>query len=259
MTFDGDRDRAGGDSQQPLRGRRVVVVGGTSGMGLGAVRAALLAGAEVVAAGRRPEGARKAVQEGPGQLRHAVVDVTDEASVQALFDAVGELDHLFVTASPTPGPRGAFLEQDVAAAQDYLVRKFFGSWACARYAAPRMRAGGSITFLTGCAAVRPRAGSTMVTATFAALEAFSQALALELGPLRVNTIRPGLVDSDMWSSLDEAARERLRRRTRETFPARRIGAVEDIGHAAVFLMTNPYVTGAVLEVSGGETLVSPSL
>jgi NAD(P)-dependent dehydrogenase (short-subunit alcohol dehydrogenase family) len=184
---------------------------------------------------------------------------TDEASVRALFDAVGELDHLFVTASPSPGPRGAFLEQDVAAAQDYLVRKFFGSWACARYAAPRMRAGGSITFLTGCAAVRPRAGSTMVTATFAALEAFSQALALELGPLRVNTIRPGLVDSDMWSSLDEAARERLRRRTRETFPARRIGAVEDIGHAAVFLMTNPYVTGAVLEVSGGETLVSPSL
>ena len=75
----------------------------------------------------------------------------------------------------------------------------------------------------------------------------------------MNTIRPGLVDSDMWSSLDEAARERLRRRTRETFPDRRIGAVEDIGNAAVFFMTNPYVTGAVLEVSGGETLVSLDL
>ncbi len=133
--------------------------------------------------------------------------------------------------------------------------KFFGSWACARHAAPRMRAGGSITFLTGGAAIRPRAGMATVTATFAALETLSQALALELGPLRVNTLRPGVIDSDMWSFLDEAGRAKLRQKVQETFPVRRIGTIEDIGHAAVFLMTNPYVTGAVLEISGGETLV----
>jgi NAD(P)-dependent dehydrogenase (short-subunit alcohol dehydrogenase family) len=77
-----------------------------------------------------------------------------------------------------------------------------------------------------------------------------------LGPLRVDTIRPGLIDSDMWGFLDDEPRERLRQNTRKTSPVRRIGQIEDIGHAAVFLMTNPYVTGAVLEVSGGETLVS---
>ncbi|HWL85371.1 MAG TPA: SDR family oxidoreductase, partial [Polyangiaceae bacterium] len=132
-----------GASRQLLRGQRVVVVGGTSGMGLGAVRAAADAGAHVIAAGRRPAAARDIVQPAEGRLEHAVVDVTDEASVRAMFDAIGEVDHLFVTAAPPPGSWGAFLDQDVAAAQTYMNGKFFGSWACARYAAPRMHPGGS--------------------------------------------------------------------------------------------------------------------
>jgi len=225
------------DGCRPLEGQRVVVVGGTSGMGLGAVHAASEAGAEVVVAGRRPTSERERVRPDGGLVRHVVLDVTDEASVRTAFEAIGSLDHLFVTATPSAGS-GLFLDQDVQTAQRFMNDKFFGSWACARYAAPRMRAG-SITFLTGCASVRPRSGLTMATAAFAALEALSQALALELGPLRVNTIRPGLVDSAMWNFLDDDARENLRRKTRETFPVRRIGSIDDIGHAALFLMTNP--------------------
>lgn len=240
--------------QLPLSGKRVVVVGGTSGMGRGTVLAAAGAGAEVVAAGRRPASERSLERRQVAMVHQAVIDVTDEGAVRALFEGLGELDHLVVTASPPPSPR-AFLEQDAAGARSFLEGKLLGSWACARHAAPRMRPGGSITFLTGCASIRPRPGLSTVTTAFAALEALSRALALELGPLRVNTIRPGLVDSEMWSLLGESARERLREKVRATFPAHRIGAVEDIGHAAIFLMTNPYVTGAVLEVSGGESLV----
>jgi NAD(P)-dependent dehydrogenase (short-subunit alcohol dehydrogenase family) len=247
------------DGLRTLHGQRVVIVGGTSGMGLGAVRAAAEAGASVVVAGRRREAERGGIASEQGHPTHAQVDVTDEQSVRSLFEQVGAVDHLFVTATPPSRGSGRFLEQDVAAAQSFMTGKFFGSWACARYAAPNIRPGGSITFLTGCASVRPQLGRTMVTAVFAALEAFSQALALELGPVRVNTIRPGLIDSDMWSFLDDAAREELRRKTRETFPARRIGSIDDIGHAAVFLMTNPYVTGAVIEVTGGEPLVTLDL
>ena len=243
-----------------LKGQKVVIVGGTSGMGLGAARAAVAAGAEVLVASRRPEGARPSgdgegkSESAPDRFEHAVVDITDEPSIRRLFERVGKLDHLLVTATP-PAQDGPFLQQDLSAAQAIMNGKFFGSWACARHAAPRMRAGGSITFLTGGAAIRPRAGIATVTATFAALETLSQALALELGPLRVNTLRPGVIDSDMWSFLDEAGREKLRQKVRETFPVGRIGTIEDVGHAAVFLMTNPYVTGAVLEISGGETLV----
>ncbi|KYF52126.1 hypothetical protein BE04_34655 [Sorangium cellulosum] len=95
----------------------------------------------------------------------------------------------------------------------------------------------------------------MVSATFAALETLARGLAIELGPLRVNVIRPGYTDSEMWSFLDDAAREQLRERVRAAMPVRRMGTVEDIGHAAVFLMTNPQVTGSVLDITGGETLV----
>ncbi|WP_437730090.1 SDR family oxidoreductase [Sorangium sp. So ce1335] len=243
------------DHGRALEGRRVVIVGGTSGMGLGAARAAARAGAEVIVAGRRPSGERAASAPEDARLAHETVDVTDEGSVKALFERTGELDHLLITAAPNPGSWGVFLEQDVAGAQQFMNAKFFGSWACARYAAPRMRAGGSITFLTGGAAVRPRAGASMVSATFAALETLARGLAIEIGPLRVNTIRPGYTDSEMWSFLDDEAREQLRQKVRAAMPVRRIGTVEDIGHAAVFLMTNPQMTGAVLEITGGETLV----
>lgn len=233
-----------------LAGQRVVVVGGTSGMGLATVRAATAQGAEVVAAGRRPLAQRDRI----AGVEQAEVDVTDEDSVRALFDEVAELDHLFVSAAP--GSPGAFLEQDLAAARSFMDGKFFGSWMCARYAAPRMRAGGSITFVTGGAVVRPPGNAAVITAAFAAVEAFSRALALELGPLRVNTIRPGYTDSEMWSYLSDSERDDLRRRVAEAMPVGRMGNPDDIAHAAVFLMTIPQVTGAVLEVSGGETLVN---
>jgi NAD(P)-dependent dehydrogenase (short-subunit alcohol dehydrogenase family) len=232
-----------------LAGQRVVVVGGTSGMGLATARAAAERGADVVAAGRRSLADRRAVQ----GVRQALVDVTDEASVRALFDEVGELHHVFVSSSPgSPGP---LLEQDLAAARSFVDGKLLGAWLCARYAAPQMRAGGSITFVTGAAVVRPPRGAAMVTAAFAAVEGLTRALALELGPLRVNTIRPGYTDSEMWDDLEGAERDDLRRRVAEAMPVGRMGTPGDIAHAAIFLMTSRQTTGATLEVSGGETLV----
>jgi NAD(P)-dependent dehydrogenase (short-subunit alcohol dehydrogenase family) len=218
-------------------------------MGLATARAAVELGAEVVVAGRRAVADRKPIE----GARQVEVDVTDEASVRALFDGLGTLDHLFVSASP--GAPGPFLEQDLAAARTFVDGKLLGSWTCARYAAPRMPGGGSITFITGCAVVRPPGNAAMVTAAFAALEALSRALALELGPVRVNTIRPGYTDSEMWSGLSDAERDDLRRRVADALPAGRMGTPEDIAHAAMFLMTSRQTTGAVLEVSGGESLV----
>jgi NAD(P)-dependent dehydrogenase (short-subunit alcohol dehydrogenase family) len=233
-----------------LAGERVVVVGGTSGMGAATVRAARRLGAEVVSAGRRPVAERQSVE----GVHEVVVDSTDEASVRALFESVGELDHLLVTASP--GQSGVFLDQDLAHARTFMDGKFFGSWTCARYAAPRLRSRGSITFVTGGAVVRPAVGRSMITAAFAAVEALTRALAVELGPRRVNAIRPGYTDSDFWTFLSEEDRRELRRRIAETTPVRRPGTPEDVAQAAVFLMTCPQVSGTVLEVDGGETLVN---
>ena len=230
-----------------MKGQRVIVVGGTSGMGRATARAAAARGAEAIAAGRRPVAERTPA----AGVRDVVADVTDPASVQALFDA--PVDHVLVTASP--GRAGPLLEQEPEQARSFLDGKLFGAWLVARYAAPRLRAGGSLTYVTGAAVVRPPGDAATVVAAFAGVEGLTRALALELGPVRVNAIRPGYTDSEMWSGLDAAERAALRERVAAAMPVRRMGAPEDIADAALFLMGNPQVTGAILEVSGGETLV----
>jgi NAD(P)-dependent dehydrogenase (short-subunit alcohol dehydrogenase family) len=233
-----------------LTGRRVVVVGGTSGMGAATVRAARDLGADVVSAGRRPLSERRQAE----GVREMVVDSTDEEAVRTLFESIGELDHLLVTASP--GQSGRLLDQDLAQARSFMDGKFFGSWTCARYAAPRLRSRGSITFVTGGSVVRPRIGASMITSAFAAVEGLTRALAVELGPLRVNAIRPSYTDTEFWGFLSGEEREDFRRRVAETAPVRRAGAPEDVAQGAIFLMTNPQVTGTILEITGGDTLVN---
>jgi NAD(P)-dependent dehydrogenase (short-subunit alcohol dehydrogenase family) len=240
-------------STLPLSGKNVVVIGGKAGMGLGIARAAFAAGAAVTVGSRRDT----SPQERPDltDFEQVRLDISDEHAVRETFDKIGDLDHLLVTAAPDIGSWGTFMDADMRGVRSYLDGKFFGSWACARYATPHLRPGGSITFLTVGTAVRSKHGFAAATSALAAVEALSRSLALELAPIRVNTIRPGFVDTDMWSFLSEAERDGIRTKVRENVPARRLGSSADIGHAALFLMTNPYVTGSVLEVTGGEELV----
>uniref|UniRef100_UPI0035CA2408 SDR family oxidoreductase n=1 Tax=uncultured Sphingomonas sp. TaxID=158754 RepID=UPI0035CA2408 len=236
-----------------LMGKRVVVVGGKTGIGLGIAQAAHAAGASVTVASRRSASAADHPELMP--FEQIELDIGNEDAVRAAFDTIGSLDHLLVTAGPTDGSWGAFLDQDMTGVRSYANAKFLGSWACARYAQPRLAADGSITFLTGGIAARSKIGMTAVTSTFAAVEALARSLALELGPIRVNAIRPGFIDTDLWDFLSPTDAADVREKVRANFPAHRIGRPADVGHAAVFLMTNPYVTGTVLEVSGGEQLV----
>ncbi len=175
--------------------------------------------------------------------------------MQAAFEAVGPFDHFVVTAGPELGSWGAFMDPDMRGVRNYLEGKFLGAWACARHAAPHLRAGGSMTFLTGGTGARAKLGLAAVTSTFTAVESLAQSLAVELALIRVNTIRPGFIDTDFCDVLPAATVEEICSKVPANFPARRLGTAADVGHAAVFLMTNPYVTGTVLEVSGGELLV----
>jgi len=236
-----------------LTGKRVVVVGGKRAIGFGVAQAAYAMGAAVTVASRR----NVMAEERPdlAAFEQIVLDISDEAAVQAAFEVVGPFDHLVVTAGPALGSWGSFMDPDMRGVRAYLESKFLGTWACARYAAPYLRTNGSITFLSGGTGARAKLGLAAVTSAFAAVESLSQSLALELAPIRVNTIRPGFIDTDFWDVLPAATVEEIRAKVRANFPARRLGTPADVGHAAVFLMTNPYVTGTVLEVSGGELLV----
>ena len=236
-----------------LTGKKVVVVGGKTGIGAGVARAARAAGATVIVASRRIAPAVE--RPDLADFEQVSLDMRDESSVKAAFATIGPFDHLVVTAAPDLGTWGSFMDDDMRGVRSYMEGKFLGTWACARYAAPHVKEGGSMTFLSGGMAVRPRIGYAAVTSSFSAVEALSGSLALELAPIRVNTIRPGFVDTDMWSFLPDEQRDELRNRVKETFPSRRAGRSEDIAHAALFLLTNPYVTGTVIEISGGENLV----
>lgn len=236
-----------------LTGKRVVVVGGKTGVGLGVAVAAHAAGAAVVVASRRSFS--EADHPEVADLEQIVLDVEDEDAVRDAFKTIGTLDHLVVAAGPAMGTWGAFSDTDMGGVRHYTDGKFFGSWACARYASDGIAADGSITFLTGGTAVRSKVGLAAVTSVFSAVEALGRSLALELGPVRVNTLRAGFIDTPFWDFLTEAQATEVRQKVGDKFPVRRVGTPADIGHAAVFLMTNPYVTGTVIEVSGGELLV----
>jgi NAD(P)-dependent dehydrogenase (short-subunit alcohol dehydrogenase family) len=235
-----------------LDGSTVMVIGGSSGIGLACAEAARDAGASVVIAGRSPEKLGRAKAQIGADIRTLAADVTDEASVRDLFGRVERVDHLLVAAAETASVGVVEAEEfDVRPTLDIRV---WGGFFAAKHAAPAMD-GGSITFVSGTSAHRPYPGAAMVAASGGAVEAFARALALELAPVRVNTICAGFVDTPLLDAYygderDEAVRELAAR-----LPVGRIGTPEDIADGAMFLMGNGFVTGTVLHIDGGKLLV----
>jgi len=230
--------------------KTVVIVGGSSGIGLASAAAASALGARVVMAGRSEQKLDAARRDVEGRIEARRLDMTDDASIEAFFAAVGPLDHLVITASEAA--LGRFLEIDTADARRFFDSKFWGPYSVARRAAPQIRHGGSITFFSGAAGSRASPGFSCGSAINAAVEALSRTLAVELAPVRVNTISPGLVETPVWETILPAAeRDALFAETAAKLPAGRIGQAEEIADAVLFLIRNAYTTGTTLFVDGG--------
>jgi NAD(P)-dependent dehydrogenase (short-subunit alcohol dehydrogenase family) len=238
----------------------IVVIGGSSGIGLAVARRSLDDGATVVIAGRsqqRLDAARADLaRTGPpaGRLSAHPVDIGDPAQVTRLFERVGTLSHLVVTAADLPyGPV-------VSLSEDSMVRavrsKILGPLFAAQQAAPRITKPGSITFTSGIAASRPAPGGALAATVNGALESMVLALALELAPIRVNAVSPGWVDTPVWDRLatPDVKNARLADLAAR-LPARRLGRPEDIANAVAFLIADTFVTGTVLHAEGAQVLV----
>jgi NAD(P)-dependent dehydrogenase (short-subunit alcohol dehydrogenase family) len=238
----------------------IVVIGGSSGIGLAVARRSLDDGATVVIAGRsqqRLDAARADLaRTGPpaGRLSAHPVDIGDLAQVTRLFERVGTLSHLVVTAADLPyGPV-------VSLSEDSMVRavrsKILGPLFAAQQAAPRITKPGSITFTSGIAASRPAPGGALAATVNGALESMVLALALELAPIRVNAVSPGWVDTPVWDRLatPDVKNARLADLAAR-LPARRLGRPEDIANAVAFLIADTFVTGTVLHAEGAQVLV----
>jgi len=233
-----------------LSDQRVMVVGGSSGIGLATVRAAAREGAEVIMVSRSAEKLDAAKRGIAGKVSSRAVDMLDRPAVQSLLEELEFIDHLVLTAVANEGKLRHRVIEISDEDFDRSLDKFRGFFHFVRAAAPKIRRGGSITITSGDSALKPpRQGMSVLAAVNAAVAAFSKALSLELAPVRVNAVSPGVVDTAVWSSAD---REKIKAWAESPeLPAQRFGQPEDIAHAMIFLMTNLYVTGHLLVVDGG--------
>jgi NAD(P)-dependent dehydrogenase (short-subunit alcohol dehydrogenase family) len=179
---------------------RILIIGGSSGMGMALAKHSLAAGAEVIIAGRNEDKLQRASAElrNPA-LSTVAVDITQEAQVVDLFERSGQLDHIVSTAADIEGAYELLPSLDLKAAQRVVESKFYGPLLLAKHGAPKLSPKGSITFTSGIAAYRPSARGSVVAAVNAALEGLVRALAVELAPIRVNAVSPGWVDTPIWA------------------------------------------------------------
>ncbi|KVL54675.1 SDR family oxidoreductase [Burkholderia territorii] len=233
-----------------LHGKKVLVVGGSSGIGAAAAKAFAQRGAIVTIASRDP--ARANADAAPGaQVRTEALDITDTAAVDAFCARVGQFDHVAISAAKTAtGPVRALPLADAQAAMD---SKFWGAYRIAR--SIDIVPGGSLTFVSGYLSVRPNASSVLQGAINAALEALARGLALELAPVRVNVVSPGLIATPLWDKLAPDARDAMYAGAAQRLPARRVGQPEDVANAILYLATTPYATGSTVLIDGGGAIV----
>jgi NAD(P)-dependent dehydrogenase (short-subunit alcohol dehydrogenase family) len=237
-----------------LNGQRIVILGGSSGIGLATAQAAAREGAAVVIVSSRQARIDEALAALPTKAEGHAVDLTDEAAIKALFANLGAFDHLVFTAGETL-QLGPLAETDIVTARGFFDLRYWGAYMAAKYGSPNIRAGGSIVFTSGLAGARPHAGWSLGASICMAMEGLTRALAVELAPTRVNIVSPGIVRSPLWSSMTEAQRETLYRQTGEKLLVGHVGAVEEIAEAYLYLMRQSYGTGQVLRVDGGGGLV----
>jgi len=232
----------------------VLIVGGTSGMGRAVAELLAWRGDNVVIAGRdQARSESVAMQIGRG-VRGMRIDLTDdESSIRAAADEIGQVDHLVLSAAALI--YAPFRELSIEDAQKVFDSKFWGYYRAAKVFGPQLPDTGSITLFSGVAAARPAVGTVAVTAVNAAIEGLTRSLALELAPVRVNAVSPGVVDTEGWSHLTTDEKKATFEQQSQILLVERVGQPQDVASTVVHLIDNGYTTATTYHVDGGALLV----
>ena len=240
-----------------LRGRKVVVIGGTSGIGYAVAEAAQDEGAHVVVASSSQAHVDAALKRLGGNAHGAVVDAKDEAGIAGFFRKLGAFDHLAYTAGDwVPLRTGTGLSEiDIGGANATFTVRFWGAVAAVKHGHSSIAKDGSIIRTDGMVAHRPRKGAPLNSAMAGAVEHLVRSLAVDLAPVRVNGICPGLVLTEVWDSMPAEQREQRLKTMTERQPIPRAGRPSELAEAYLYLMCGGFTTGQVLQVDGGMSLV----
>ena len=233
-----------------LQDNTVVVVGRGSGIARAITLMARSEGARVVVAGRDKDRLAGAYDD-PGISADAV-DITDDTSIAALAERVGPVDHVISTASARA--RGKLAELERKDLQLSFDTKVIGPTMLAKHFAPQMNPRGSLVLFSGVNAFKVNIGYLGVAITNGAVDFLTRSLAVELAPIRVNTISPGVIDTGAWDSMGQEGKHAYFEHISASNPARRIGTPDDVANAVLFAMTNTFLTGVTLKIDGGEPL-----
>ncbi|TIS53697.1 MAG: SDR family oxidoreductase [Mesorhizobium sp.] len=240
-----------------LMGKKVVVVGGSSGIGLGVAASALKSGAELVIVGRSPEKLQAAERTlgADSRVRTFAADMTKEAKIAWLFDEVGAFDHLVSTAG-TPPPGDPIDRTDMDVVRRFVDNKLIGAVLLAKHAVRTLKTGGSMTVTSGINKDRPPVpGGSVVSAIAGSFSYFARALSLELAPTRVNIVSPGWVDTPMFDELVGEAKSGFFESMAARLPAGKIATPADIAPAYIYAMESDFTTGETIHIDGGQRLI----
>ena len=229
-----------------LKDKKILVVGGATGIGFAVAQRALAAGADVLIGSRNSVRLNAAIALLGRGASALTIDVDDEQSVIEFFGRAGAFDHLAITVKPLLSHQ-RFLAGDVSALRAAFETKFWGQYRLARHAAASSRPGGSIVFTSGIASRRAAPGMSGLSAINGATEALAQSIAVELAPIRVNTVSPGLVDGVSANPEQHAMKQKLT----TYLPLARFGQAAEIADAYLYFFGNTYSTGSVIVVDGG--------
>lgn len=235
-----------------LNKHRVVIVGGTSGIGLATAQAFINEAAQVIIASRSLKNLEKAKQELNGDVEAYELDFREEEKVAEFFERVGRFDHLIITAGE--GIMGDIRDLPIREAHSAFDSKFWGQYIIVKAAIPYLNEKSSITLTSGIYATRPPKGASLFAAVNSAIEGLMRGLTLDLAPIRINVVSPGLVETPMYAGLSEEERTNLFSSVAKQLPVGHIAQPEDIAETYVFLAKNGFTTGSVVIIDGGALL-----
>ncbi|MED1203036.1 SDR family oxidoreductase [Heyndrickxia acidicola] len=236
-----------------LEGKRVVVLGGTSGIGLAAAKAFVKESSHVIIASRSSEKLTKAKAEIGSDVEGYEIDFRSEEGAKNFFSKVGEFDHLVVTAGE--GAMGHFSELPVAAVREAFDSKFWGQYITVKSALPYLNNKSSITLTSGVYGLRPPRGASTLAAINSAVDGLVRGLSVDLAPIRVNVVSPGIVDTPIYSGMPAEQRNKMYNSMSQQLPVGRVAQPEDIAATYVYLAKNGFTTGTTVLIDGGAHLI----